>query len=46
MIAINFEQTYNLLWGEIEHQFSITKFNSPQITGDSGTNESCHQTTP
>ncbi|RYE19082.1 MAG: hypothetical protein EOP45_13165 [Sphingobacteriaceae bacterium] len=34
MIAIDFERTFNLLWGEIKHQFSITEFNSPQITGD------------
>lgn len=34
MIAIDFERTYNLLWGEIEQQFSITEFDSPQITGN------------
>jgi hypothetical protein len=34
MITIDFDNTFDLLWGKIDSNASITEFNSPQFDGD------------
>jgi len=34
MITIDFDETFELLWGEIDRNISITEFNSPQQGND------------